>query len=232
MRLDDGEKVPREVEIVGVVGDVRRFALEKEAPIEAYVPIGQVPDPTTIWLANDMYWVMRTGGAPLASATASVASSPPSIRRSHSRAQRRPMDGGALASRRFNLQVVGAFAAAALLLAVVGIYAVSAVAVAAGAGNWHSRRSGRVPVEVIRLVLRTGVSPVWGGWPSGRQSPFLRRRGRGMLFGVTPGNRVACHQRGGAGLAAVSRTWFRAACRQNRSGCRPSRGVKRPPKLG
>ena len=63
MRLDDGEKVPREVQIVGVVGDVRHFGLEKEATIEVYVPIGQVPDPTTIWLANNMYWVIQTDGS-------------------------------------------------------------------------------------------------------------------------------------------------------------------------
>lgn len=69
-RLDDGEKVPREVEIVGVVGDVRHFGLEKEVTIEAYVPIAQVPDQTTTWLANNMYWVMRTDGAPLALASA------------------------------------------------------------------------------------------------------------------------------------------------------------------
>jgi hypothetical protein len=35
MRLDDGEKVPREVEVVGVVGDVRHSGLEKEATTEA-----------------------------------------------------------------------------------------------------------------------------------------------------------------------------------------------------
>ena len=70
MRLDDGEKTPREVEIVGVVGDVRHFGLEKEVTIEAYVPIAQVPDRTTIWLANNMYWVVHTDGAPLAVASA------------------------------------------------------------------------------------------------------------------------------------------------------------------
>src|SRR5262249_15874029 len=50
MRLADGEKLPREVQIVGVVGNVRHFGLEKEATMEVYVPIAQVPDPTTIWL--------------------------------------------------------------------------------------------------------------------------------------------------------------------------------------
>jgi hypothetical protein len=54
MRLDDGEKVPREVQVVGVVGNVRHFGLEQEATIEVYVPIGQVPDPTTVWLANNI----------------------------------------------------------------------------------------------------------------------------------------------------------------------------------
>ena len=55
MRLGDGEKTPREVQIVGVVGDVRHYGLEREAVMEVYVPIAQVPDPTTIWLANNMY---------------------------------------------------------------------------------------------------------------------------------------------------------------------------------
>src|SRR5687767_14045675 len=66
MRLADGGKTPREVEIVGVAGDVRHFGLEKEVIIETYVPIAQVPDPTTIWLANNMYWVVQTVGSPLA----------------------------------------------------------------------------------------------------------------------------------------------------------------------
>ena len=66
MRLDDGEKVPREVEVVGIVGDVRHFGLERESTLEVYVPIAQVPDPTTIWLANNMYWVIETDGPPLA----------------------------------------------------------------------------------------------------------------------------------------------------------------------
>ena len=147
MRLDDGEKVPREVQIVGVVGDVRHFGLEKEATIEVYVPIGQVPDPTTIWLANNMYWVVQTDGAPLAAANAvrrEIAAVDPAVPASFVRSMDQWI-GGTLAARRFNLQLVGAFAAAALLLAVVGVYAVSAFGVTVtDAGDRHPGRARRI----------------------------------------------------------------------------------------
>lgn len=49
MRLDDGEKAPRHVEIVGVVGDVRHLGLEKKATFEVYVSegtrVGELEEP-------------------------------------------------------------------------------------------------------------------------------------------------------------------------------------------
>jgi putative ABC transport system permease protein len=123
--------VPREVEIVGVVGDVRHFGLDREATLEVYVPIGQVPDATTIWLANNMYWVVHTTGDPLMSANAvrrEIAAIDPTVPASFVRSMDQWL-GGTLAARRFNLQVVAAFAGAALLLAIVGVYGVSAAAV-------------------------------------------------------------------------------------------------------
>ncbi len=195
MRLDDGEKVPREVQIVGVVGDVRHFGLEKEATIEVYVPIGQVPDPTTIWLANNMYWVMLTSGDPLASANAvrrELAAVDPAVPASFVRSMDQWM-GGTLASRRFNLQLVGAFAAAALLLAVVGVYAVSAFAVTTRTREIGIRAAlGASRVDVIRLVLRNGASPVLGGLAVGTAiAVILAPALSGMLFGVTPRDGVS-----------------------------------------
>src|SRR5262249_15051292 len=122
MRLADGEKAPREVQIVGVVGDVKHFGLEKEATMEVYVPIGQVPDQTTIWLANNMYWVILTTGEPLASAHAvqrEIGAVDPTVPASFVRSMDQWL-GGTLAPRRFNLQLIGSFSVAALLLAVVG----------------------------------------------------------------------------------------------------------------
>ena len=190
MRLDDGEKVPREVQIVGVVGDVRHFSLEKEATIEVYVPIGQVPDPTTIWLANNMYWVMLTSGDPLASASAvrrELAAVDPAVPASFVRSMDQWM-GGTLASRRFNLELVAAFAAAALLLAVVGVYAVSAFAVTTRTREIGIRAAlGASRFDVIRLVLRNGASPVLGGLAVGAAIALILAPAlSGMLFGVTP----------------------------------------------
>jgi putative ABC transport system permease protein len=190
MRLDDGENVPREVQIVGVVGDVRHFGLEKEATIEVYVPIGQVPDPTTIWLANNMYWVVQTAGPPLAVANAvrrEIAAVDPAVPASFVRTMDQWMSG-ALAPRRFNLQLVGAFAGTALLLALVGVYAVSAFSVSARTREIGIRTAlGASRRDVIGLVLRAGVSPVLGGLAAGTGvAVILAPALSGMLFGVTP----------------------------------------------
>ena len=207
MRLDDGEKVPREVEVVGVVADVRHFGLEKEVTIEVYVPIAQVPDPTTIWLANNMYWVVHTDGAPLAAASAvrrEIAAVDPAVPASFVRSMDQWM-AGTLAPRRFNLQLVAAFAAAALLLAVVGVYAVSASAVAARRREIGIRAAlGASRREVIALVLRTGLSPVLAGLATGAAVAVVASDAvGGLLFGVTPGDPFSLAA-GAATLAAAA----------------------------
>ena len=207
MRLDDGEKVPREVEIVGVVGDVRHFGLEKEVTIEAYVPIAQVPDQTTIWLANNMYWVVHTDGAPLAVASTvrrEIAAVDPAVPASFVRSMDQWM-AGTLAPRRFNLQLVAAFAAAALLLAMVGVYAVSAAAVAARRREIGIRAAlGASRREVIALVLRTGLAPVLAGLATGAAVAVLAGDALGgMLFGVRPGDPFSLAA-GAATLAAAA----------------------------
>jgi predicted permease len=190
MRLDDGEKVPREVEVVGVVGDVRHFGLEKEATIEVYVPIAQVPDPTTIWLASNMYWVMHTDGAPLASANAvrrEIAAVDPAVAASFVRSMDQWM-GAMLTPRRFNLLLVAAFAAAALLLAAVGVYAVSAAAVTSRTREIGIRAAlGASRGEVIALVLRGGLAPVAAGLAAGTIAALVSSEAlSGLLFGVRP----------------------------------------------
>ena len=226
MRLDDGEKVPREVEIVGVVGDVRHFGLEKEVTIEVYVPIAQVPDQTTIWLANNMYWVMHTDGAPLAVANAvrrEIAAVDPAVPASFVRSMDQWM-AGTLAPRRFNLQLVAAFAAAALLLAMVGVYAVSAAAVAARRREIGIRAAlGASRREVIALVLRNGLAPVLAGLAIGTAIAVLAGDALGgMLFGVTPGDRSR--------LRSARRHWPPRPCsRTSFLRCVPPASIRLPP---
>ena len=195
LRLDDGEKVPREVEIVGVVGDVRHFGLEREATLEVYVPIAQVPDPTTIWLANNMYWVVHTAGDPLAIANAvrrELAAIDASVPASFVRSMDQWL-GGTLATRRFNLQVVAVFALAALLLASIGVYAVSAAAVASRTRELGIRAAiGASRLALLILVLRGAAAPVLAGLASGIVlALFVGQALSAMLFGVTPADAVS-----------------------------------------
>jgi putative ABC transport system permease protein len=190
MRLADGEKAPRMVEVIGVTGDVKHFGLEKETTIEVYVPLSQVPDPTTIWLANNMYWVIDTAGPPLAAANAvrrEIAAVDPGVPASFVRSMDQWL-GASIAARRFNLQLVTAFALAALLLAAVGVYAVSASAVATRTREIGIRAAlGASKGEVIGLVLRGALAPVFLGLIAGTAGAWLSAgAATGLLFGVAP----------------------------------------------
>jgi putative ABC transport system permease protein len=169
---------------------VKHFGLDKETTIEVYVPVAQVPDPTTIWLANNMYWVVHTDGAPLAAANAvrrEIAAVDPAVPASFVRSMDQWV-GATLAERRFNLQLVGAFAATALLLGVVGVYAVSAFAVTSRTREIGIRAAlGASHRDVIGLVLRNGMSPALGGLAAGMgMAAMLAPALSGMLFGVRP----------------------------------------------
>ena len=96
--------------------------------------------------------------------------------------------GVSIAPRRFNLELVAAFALAALLLAVVGVYAVSASAVSMRTREIGIRSAlGASKGEVVRLVLRSGLAPVLLGLIAGTAGAFFSGRAMAsLLFGVTP----------------------------------------------
>jgi putative ABC transport system permease protein len=178
------------VEVIGVVGDVKHFGLEQEPPIEVYVPISQVPDPTTIWLANNMYWVVDTGGPPLAAANA-VRKEIATVDATVPASSIRSMDqwvGASIATRRFNLQLVAVFALSALLLAVVGVYSVTASAAALRTREIGIRTAlGASRREVVGLVLWSGLAPVLLGLMAGIAAVCLAGAAlAGLLFGVAP----------------------------------------------
>jgi ABC-type antimicrobial peptide transport system permease subunit len=195
MRLDDGQPAPRPVDIVGVVGDVKHFGLERETTIEAYVPIPQVPDQTTIWLANNLYWIVKTDGEPLASANAvrkEIAAVDPTVAASFVRSMDQWM-AASVAPRRFNLLLVEAFAVVALLLAMVGVYGMSASDVAARTREIGIRSAlGGTHWELMALVVRAAITPVALGLAVGLAAAIVAERAlAGLLFGVTPHDPVA-----------------------------------------
>jgi putative ABC transport system permease protein len=101
--------------------------------------------------------------------------------------------GGTLAQRQFNLRLVEAFAAAALLLAMVGVYAVAAFAVAARTREIGIRLAlGASRREVIELVLRNALGPVLGALGVGGVAAVVAAPAvSGLLFGITPRDLVS-----------------------------------------
>ena len=162
---DDGAR-SRTVTVVGVVGNVRHRGQEFDAPHEIYIPIAQVPDATSVWLANNMYWVVKTHGDPMRLANAvrrELTGLDPGVASSLVRPMASWVDASTQ-TRRFNLRLLLAFAFTAVLLALVGVYAVNAEAVSAREREFGIRSAlGATDRQIRWMALRDGLGPVSAG---------------------------------------------------------------------
>ena len=166
---DDAGKA-RAVQIVGIVSNVRHLGPELPAPHEVYVPLAQVPDATSVWLATNMYLVVKTSGDPRRLAN-QIGREIAAIDRTVASSWVRTMDTwveSATQARRFNLRLMVAFALTALLLAVVGVYAVTAEGVAARERELGIRAAlGATDAQIRASVLRDGMVPIGFGIAAG-----------------------------------------------------------------
>ncbi|MCP5116288.1 MAG: ABC transporter permease [bacterium] len=179
-------------QIVGVVGDVREFGLDRNAPPAMFLPASQVPSGITAFIARVMptTWVVRTAGEPLSMRELvqreirAVDSQQPvsSIRKLEQ------VVGASIASQNFNMLLLGVFAGIAVLLAAVGIYGVMAYTVTERTQEFGIRMAlGAARGDVARMVLKQGMSLAAAGVLLGLAGAFgLTRLLSSLLFGVTP----------------------------------------------
>jgi putative ABC transport system permease protein len=167
--------------VVGVVGTVKQYDLEKESRVTLYMPTAQS-------IGGTMYLVARTNIEPLtvaASVTSEVHSMDPNIPIFDVKTMDQRLSES-LARRRFSMLALGLFAGFALLLAIVGIYGVISYSVAQRTNELGIRLAlGASHGHVLRLVLSEGFKLALAGIVLGIVLSFaVTRFLSSLLFGV------------------------------------------------
>jgi ABC-type antimicrobial peptide transport system permease subunit len=170
--------------LVGVVAEVRAV-LDDEPPPMAYYPYWQRPP-------DGVSLVVRTTAGPQTAAPAvraALRSTDAQLPIQRIRSMEEVVDGS-IAQRRFQLVLMGAFAASALLVASLGIYGVVSYSVARRRNEIGIRMAlGAQRSELLALVIRQGLTPVVLGLTAGVVLALLLGQTiRGLLFGVQPTN--------------------------------------------
>ncbi|HLY20209.1 MAG TPA: ABC transporter permease [Bryobacteraceae bacterium] len=177
------------LDVAGVVGDVRSVALDKAPTMTVYVP----------------YWQGRTWGGPsLAVRTANDPLSVSSairgvIRRLDSELPIPPFQtmeqivDESVAQRRFQMNLIMLFAAAALVLAALGIYGVVSYSVALRTNEMGIRIAlGARGPDILGIVVRQAMTPVSLGLAAGLAASLAAGRLlAGLLYGVAPTDPVS-----------------------------------------
>jgi putative ABC transport system permease protein len=172
--------------IVGVVADVRRFGLAESPELEVFVPHLQDDE---IQMGTLAALVVRTTADPLG-LVAAVRSQVVQTQKDLAMSDIRTMDQLlkiSLSERRFNMFLIGIFAAIALLLAAVGLYGVMAYNVTRRTHEVGIRMAlGAKEGDVLKLVLGQGIILVLIGVAMGLTGAFLLTRVlSSLLYGVT-----------------------------------------------
>jgi putative ABC transport system permease protein len=168
--------------IVGVVSDVRHDSPAAAPEPQLYMPLLQHPS-----RANEVQFVLRTTGDPMASASAAREV----MRRRQPGAALRfttmdAMLSDAIATSRFRTVLVSAFALVALVLAMVGVFGVMSYVAGERTSEFGLRSAlGASPLALLRLMLTRAVALAGVGIVLGVALASVATRAvESMLFGL------------------------------------------------
>ena len=170
-------------EIVGVVGDVKHQTLDKEAGAECYIPYLNISDPY-------MTLVVRTTALDPSSLTSALRSAVQQVDKDQPVFDVQTMDqvlARSVATRRFNMMLLGIFAAIALILAGVGIFGVMNYSVTQRTHEIGIRMAlGAQHRHVLRMIVGQGMILTLIGVVVGLVGAFVLTRVMAeLLYGVS-----------------------------------------------
>ena len=170
--------------IVGIVGDVRGFALDEPPEPTMYWPVAQIRSTPSLAI------VIRTESDPAALAPA-VRDAIRGIDQTQPIYDLQPLDqlvAKSLGQRRFTLMLMVLFGVIALVLSAIGIYGVMAFAVTQRTQEIGIRMAlGASALDVLKMVVGSGMFLAAIGVAVGLIGAFaLTRLMASLLFGVSP----------------------------------------------
>jgi putative ABC transport system permease protein len=169
-------------EIVGIVGDIKQYGLDKATSLQSYEPFAQAP-------FNSLNMVIRTTGSPAALLSA-LRAEVYAVDKDQPVGTIRPLEeivADSIARQRFAMTLLTVFSAVALVIAAVGIYGVMAYNVVQRTGEFGIRMAlGAQQGDVLRLVLTQGGKLIGLGLLIGLLATLAASRAMGsMLFNTS-----------------------------------------------
>ena len=166
-------------QIVGIVGDVKQYGVDKETTSQTYEPFAQKP-------FRSLNIVLRTTGSP-AAVIGALRPAVYSVDKDQPVGAIRPLEeivGETIAKQRFAMMLLTVFSLVALLIASVGIYGVMSYSVAQRRSEIGIRMAlGAQTRDVLQLILSSGGKLVGLGLLLGLGVTFAAARAMGsMLF--------------------------------------------------
>ena len=184
-RFRRGEKAPW-IEVVGVVGSLRRDGPDADPTPQIYLPAAQTGS-YPVRLADLAVRGNGGQGALAALVRAEVQALDPEQPISHVMSLDEALARG-VAPRRFGLALLAGFALTALVLTLVGIYGVAAYSVGQRTPELGVRMAlGADGASILRLVVRSVLVQVFAGVAIGLPLALLATRALGgLLFEIAP----------------------------------------------